>query len=413
MTRKKILLIIEQCHPEQPSVPYLGYQLYCTLKEIADVTLCTHGRNEAILKKHFPNEPITYIHESSFSTSYYRFMSPLGKIKAMNWPLNHLLFFPLWMEFNHKVAKTFGKRVELGEFDIVHAFTPILPRFPYKIVDYCKKTPFVLGPVNGGLPFPLGFEGRGKKEFSYLNFLREIAQWIPGYKNTYEKARLVISGSKYTYQMLENRFPFLKEKLTLLAENGITPQFLKKITRPTNATMKILFVGRLTPYKGCDLVIKAMRKSQADIELTVVGDGPEMKPLVDLVQKLDLTSKVKFIGEVPVEAVPQHYEATDVFCFPSLREFGGAVVLEAMAASLPCIVVDWGGPGEYVTENSGFKIPPISYDQIIFDVASFLDELAEDPAMRLKMGKAAYQRAQEYTWESKGQKILTLYNKLS
>ena len=65
------------------------------------------------------------------------------------------------------------------------------------------------------------------------------------------------------------------------------------------------------------------------------------------------------------ERLASSFSKSDIFCFPSIREFGGAVVLEAMACGLPCIVVNNGGIGEYVTDETGFKIEPISRDYII------------------------------------------------
>ena len=81
-----------------------------------------------------------------------------------------------------KVYHRFKNEVMKGNFDIVHAFTPIIPRYPVKISEVCHraKTPFLLGPVNGGLPFPTGFEAVSQKEFAQFNFLRFFTHFIPG-----------------------------------------------------------------------------------------------------------------------------------------------------------------------------------------------------------------------------------------
>jgi len=65
-----------------------------------------------------------------------------------------LLAIQFAQKFSYRVYQTFQARDLTEEYDLVHAITPILPRYPVPIVEACKNTPFVLGPVNGGVPFP-------------------------------------------------------------------------------------------------------------------------------------------------------------------------------------------------------------------------------------------------------------------
>ncbi|MFM7471070.1 MAG: glycosyltransferase [Nodosilinea sp.] len=76
-----------------------------------------------------------------------------------------------------------------------------------------------------------------------------------------------------------------------------------------------------------------------------------------------------------------------------MREFGGAVVLEAMASGLPCIVVNNGGIGEYVTEKTGFRIDPISRDFVVQELKISIEKLVCDQTLRHNMSLQAVQRA--------------------
>ena len=422
MGKLKVLLIIEQCNPEWPSVPLVGYSFYKHISMLVDTTLVTHERNRIALEKAHPERDIVYIPESKFITKYYNFAEKLSKIKGkIIWPLYNALTYPIYAEFNHKVYAKFKTLILNGQYDIVHALTPILPRYPVKAIKACKETPFILGPVNGGVPFPKGFQTVARQEFSYFNFLRLIGRYIiPGYRETYEKADYILSGSTYTMDLIKNLFDIEDKKIELFYENGIDDSFIKDETKviktdeTNNTTINLLFVGRLVPYKGADILIEALseleQSIQDKIKLTIVGDGPERNALQNQVNKMRLDQKVHFTGWVEQQKTVSYYRECDLFCFPSVREFGGAVVLEAMANGLPCIVINNGGIAEYVTEETGFKIDPISRDVVVKELKRCISNLVQNHALRYDMSIKAIKRAKDFSWSAKADAIKNIYD---
>ncbi len=420
----RVLLIIEQCNPEWASVPLVGYCFYKNISMHVDTTLVTHERNRPALEKAHPDRDIVYIGESDFIRKYYGFAEKLSKIGGnIIWPLYHTLTYPVYGEFNHLVYKKVSASILNGEYDVVHAITPMMPRYPVKAINACKNTPFVIGPVNGGVPFPKGFRQVARKEFSDLNFLRSVGRFIiPGYRETYENADYVLAGSTYTLNMIKELFAIKNEKIELLYENGIHDSFLKSaedISERNNSTDKkfrLVFVGRLVPYKGADMLIEAMNilgnSVRNNISLTIVGDGSERNALEQQVKTLNLGATVTFTGWVEQHETLRFYSESDVFCFPSVREFGGAVVMEAMAAGLPCIVVNNGGIGEYVTEDTGFRIEPVSKEFVVQELASSIERLFVDRVLLANMSRNAIQRAKGFAWSSKGDAIIGIYQKL-
>ena len=150
----KVLFIVNECNPEWASVPLLGYFFYDALSRLVDITLVTHQRNKPALERVRENRDIHYIKENRAISIYYKFMSKHVFSRWNNWPLHHMLSYPVYAEFNQKVYNQFKEAVIMGKYDVVHALTPILPRYPVKIHKSCVgKTPFIIGPVNGGLPF--------------------------------------------------------------------------------------------------------------------------------------------------------------------------------------------------------------------------------------------------------------------
>lgn len=416
----KVLLIAEQCNPEWPSVPLEGFQYFRAISQQPgiELTLVTHQRNQAALTK-VVKDNVVYISESQFSQKYHALIAALTTRGTINWPLYHVLAYPIYAEFNRQVYRAFKLAVLQGQYDIVHAITPMMPRYPYQIVEVCRKTPFLLGPVNGGVPFPRGFSQVARREFAGFNFLRAVGrQIIPGYIATYKKAHHILAGSTYTLQLLQQLFHIPDHRIRLFYENGISADFFEESPGPrsNDGTVRLLFVGRLVPYKCADLLLTAISqlapKIRSQVQLTIVGDGSERQALENQTIALGLTAQVCFTGWVAQAETLRYYREADIFCFPSVREFGGAVVIEAMACGLPCVVVNNGGIGEYVTEATGYKIEPHSPEYVTQELTTKLQLLIEDSVLRQQMSENSRARAQAFIWEHKAEEIIKIYQQL-
>jgi glycosyltransferase involved in cell wall biosynthesis len=134
--------------------------------------------------------------------------------------------------------------------------------------------------------------------------------------------------------------------------------------------------------------------------------------LENRVKELNLGEIVSFAGWVNQQETLDYYRKADIFCFPSVREFGGAVVIEAMACGLPCIVANNGGIGEYVTEETGFKIEPNSREYLTQELTKKIKTLVEDDRLRESMSAKCIERAKEFEWDNKAIKIVEIYEKM-
>jgi glycosyltransferase involved in cell wall biosynthesis len=96
--------------------------------------------------------------------------------------------------------------------------------------------------------------------------------------------------------------------------------------------------------------------------------------------------------------------------FPSIREFGGAVVVEAMMMGLVPIVVDYGGPGELVTKSTGYTVPMGSRAEIVARFREILSRLIAEPSIIAEMGERARDRVlTHFTWDAKARQTLEVY----
>ena len=151
---------------------------------------------------------------------------------------------------------------------------------------------------------------------------------------------------------------------------------------------------------------------KSKVQVTIVGDGEERANLENLTRSLQLQDRVHFSGWVTQEEILKYYQEADLFCFPSIREFGGAVVLEAMVCGLPCIVANNGGIGEYVTDETGVRIEPTSREYLTAELSRQIHRLVEDEPLRQRMSEKSIERMQEFTWEEKAKRMIRIYEDL-
>jgi glycosyltransferase involved in cell wall biosynthesis len=170
----------------------------------------------------------------------------------------------------------------------------------------------------------------------------------------------------------------------------------------------LIFVGYLIPCKACDLALRAaaplLRNDAA--RFVVVGDGPERNRLEELARSLEIEKAVTFCGWVSHEEVLSRLRSADVLVFPSVRDFGAGVVFEALASGAVPVVADFGGPGDVVNPEVGYKVPLTTESDFVAHMEKILKELAHNPDLlqRLRRRGIAYVR-DCLTWEAKAQAV--------
>ncbi len=182
-----------------------------------------------------------------------------------------------------------------------------------------------------------------------------------------------------------------------------------KIALGLSPALTILYTGRLNKQKSLDTLLLAMYAAEQQIpnlQLLLVGDGPERHNLVMLAQELDLAEWVHFTGAVG--DVSPYLAAADLFVLPSISEGISNSLLEAMASGLACIATRVGGTAD-VLGTAGVIIPPRHPDGLALEIV----RLAQNPSEITRLGMAARQRiAAEYDFEIVGARYIQLYRRL-
>jgi glycosyltransferase involved in cell wall biosynthesis len=409
------LLIAEACNPEFVSVPLEGWSHARAIASMSDAHLVTQIRNrDAILRTGLAEgRDVTFINSEAAARPAYQLANLLRGGKGKGWTAVTALSALAYPYFEHVLWKKFGPRIRNGEFDVVHRLTPLSPTMPSFIAAKCASAgvPFVIGPLNGGVPWPKGFDTARRKEREWLSYVRDAYKLLPGYLSTRRHASAILVGSRDTWKQMPRSF---HSKCFYVAENAIDPgRFTIRRKHQATRPIKIVFVGRLVPYKGADMLLEAAAPlvKSGDVTVEIIGDGPQKADLARILSREGIDKGVTLAGWVPHTQLQDHLAAADVFGFPSVREFGGAVALEAMAVGAVPIVVEYGGPAELVTPASGFLIPIGSRAQIIAAFRDVLASLAKNPARIDDKSDAALCRArQKFCWEAKARQVLAVYH---
>lgn len=412
-----MLLIAEAANPEWTSVPLVGWSHAMALRELVDGHIVTQIRNrDAVLRAGLvENKDFTAIDSERLAKPMWKFAALVRGGKDVGWTTLQA-FAPIsYYYFERLLWKHFGERIKSHQFDLVHRLTPLSPTTPSIIAKRCARAgvPFLLGPLNGGVPWPKWFQQERRKEKEWLAPIRSAYKLLPGYRSTLKHSAAIFVGSQDTMRQLPSAYVC---KAHCISENGIDPtRFDQCRNRQPALPLQLLFVGRLVPYKGADMAIEAAEPLLADgrAELTIVGDGPERPRLHKLAAGTARPSAIRFIGEIPHKQVSERFAAADVFVFPSVREFGGAVVLEAMAMGAVPIVVNYGGPAEIVTEESAYRLDVGPRSQIVRSFRDTLEKIAVNPSVLLQKITKGQQRVKsEFTWQAKAQQVVNVYRKV-
>lgn len=415
--RPRVLVIAESCNPEWESIPLVGWSHYEALSRIADTHLVTRTRNRPALDRAGLVEGRDYT--AIDTEALVRPMARLvERISGQNkgWAMLTALSIPSYLLLEYEAWRRFGRGRQVGNFDIVHRLTPLSPAVPSLIAARCRRAgiPFVLGPINGGLPWPKEYPSLRSREGEWISRFRGLYKYMPWARSTRKDAAAIMVGGRAALQDLDRKW---RGKAVYVPENGIDPaRFSNAPDRPAQSyagcPLRVVFLGRLVPYKGCHILIEAITPllQAGRMTLEIIGFGPEEERLRAMVAAAGCEGTVRFAGKTPHPELAGHLRQADVLAFPSVHEFGGTVVLEAMAMGVVPIVVDYGGPAELTSPRTGYLLPLLPHAGLVAALRQVLERIEADPTQLAARSQAAIQRVKHlFTWDHKAKQTLEVY----
>lgn len=415
MSKPSVLLIAEAANPEWVSVPLVGWSFAAALREVADVHLVTQVRNrDAILRQGWvEGRDFTAIDTEALTRPLWRMVQILRGGSDRSWALNTALGSLSYPYFERLLWQRFGKDITAGRYDVVHRVTPLSLPVVSPVARKCAASgvPFILGPLNGGVPWPAGYEAEREREGESLSRFRSLYRLQPGRLPMYRAAAAILAGSRATIAEIP---PTAGDRMIYLPENAIDPaRFSKRSLQGVSGPLRACFVGRMVPCKVPHLLIEAIAPflREGRLKLDMIGDGPLRAELEAQAGREGVSQAVTFHGRVAHERVQDIMVGSNLLTFPSIRDFGGGVVLEAMALGLVPVVVNYGGPAELVTDETGYRVPISPRETMTAAYRERIGSLLDDPSGLPEMGAKARERVFDFfTWPAKARQVAEIYD---
>jgi glycosyltransferase involved in cell wall biosynthesis len=403
MAHLKILIVCENASNVfggEAMIPLNYFRLLAKTEH--EVYMITHERVRSTIQQivdidqsHVFYVPDTWLHKLLFK--YSRLLPERIAIATFGLLMHLITQFYQW--------KLANKIVKDKKINIIHEPAPVSAAQPSAM--FGLGVPVVIGPMNGGMSFPPAFQHMASKAERLLYGVMRIFSsiynlLIPGKFF----AEILLVANERTSRALPK---FRLGKVIELVENGVFSVADSPKNPTKQAPVNVIYVGRLVDWKTVDIVIEAIAMCQKEVKLTIVGDGSLKESLMRLAEA-KAPNKVDFLGLIPHAETAAQYDRADISVLPSVRECGGAVVLEAMARGLPVIATDWGGPADYISSDTGFLIKPKSREYMVEEFAETIDKLASDPQLRYRIGVASIERVlAHFMWSKKIEAIISIY----
>ncbi len=174
--------------------------------------------------------------------------------------------------------------------------------------------------------------------------------------------------------------------------------------------VRLIYVGRVAKEKNLDFLLRVFARVAAKderVEMLLVGGGPSLEDLKKLARQLKIDNRITFTGMVPFERVVDELSQADLFIFSSTSETQGLVVLEAMAAGLPLVMVASKALMYFVNPDEDCVVVPEDEEDMTAAILALIDA----PARLRAMGQAARKNAEKYSIPALTSRLLDVYQK--
>ncbi len=314
----------------------------------------------------------------------------------------------------HIVKKSNYILCRLRSIELFH--TPVMFTLPFRLLFLPKKTIIHVHLAQAGIPeialliakirrfkyiahFHLDVEPSGKLGRLFLLYKK----YILGI--TLRNADKVIVFSEKQKKLLINKY-IVNENNVIIIPNGVSVEYFKNPYRVYGKVKKLLTVSRLTIQKRVDRIIEAIGKIKEDVELTVVGDGEDMKKLEFLANNI-AGDKVRFVGKKKPKEVCEYYKRADIFVIPSDKEGMPIAVLEAMSAGLPVVGSNVLGIRELIFDTGVLVDNPSPKT-----FAKEISKLLNDKEKIKSLSEKSVKKANKYSWENSIDRLDALYKNI-
>ncbi len=415
----KLLLLAYECSPYRGSEWAVGWGRLLGAAKIAETHVVTSEANFLALER---------AREEGLVPANVKFYTPTPDARLRKFEEQPFLFAYNYRAYHHwqRLAKELITRLHAGErFDLVHQVNVCTFREPG--YGHVLDTPFLWGPVGGTQNFPSRFLSTLAPAEAVKEGLRSIANRValrkPRVRHAARKTAMLFAANSTNERDFAKVFRQTPQRLLETGLHDVTEpdrtRFQNRIEEAKlglkSPPLKLLWSGELQTRKALPVLLRALLLLPPDVawQLDVLGDGPMGERWAAQARRLGLGDRVRFLGRLPFAEATRYMQSADLFCFSSLRDTSGNVVLEAMAAGVPVVCFDHQGASDMVTASAGIKLPVLSPRRAYRDWAQAIEGLVRDPERLLRLSFGATAQARRFLWSQNHEIMNGIYQRLT
>lgn len=288
-------------------------------------------------------------------------------------------------------------RLRRARFDVIHLHEPFAPGISWAVLGLVRQAPSTV--------FVGTFHAYREPRSRLYTWAGPV--WTHSMRLLDGHVAVSAATAAFWNQYVDITFRFIP--------NGIDPRFFAQASsEPPPDEEEVLFVGRLEPRKGLDVLLRAweiVQRHDHHVWLTIAGayTASDRRPYQELAGQLRL-QRVRFVGPVPESRLPACYQRASMLCAPAKGyESFGLVLLEAMAAGRPVVASDIAGYRTLVVDSQeGLLVKPNCPQAL----AAAILTLLRNPDQRQALGERGRCTAHRYSWEAITNQLLSYYHEL-
>lgn len=296
-----------------------------------------------------------------------------------------------------------NKAIELAskeKFDFILTMFHPFHLAPKAAVDCGRKT---------GLPVIVKIDDAVFENASGLKAIQRRIERMINAKTLKNASRVLVMNNE-TKNLVVNYYGVSYEKIAIVP-NGVD---INRFYSKNEPSKKIIFSGIMYYHRGLDVLLQAapeIIKKVPDVEFVLLGDGPELSKLQNIVNEKDLSKNVKFEGWLDREKIQDYLSAGAIGIGPLratdvTKNALPIKVLEYMASYLPIIAWEQTLPSDVLIDGkNGFFVKSSS------DLAEKIVQLLVDQKLRLQMGLESRNLVEKFDWKNIVSMIIDEYNK--
>jgi len=333
------------------------------------------------------------------------------EVKTSDFPIHRLRFTGSSIPFLRNLIFPFNSLSTLKKFDLIHTqYHPGI--FAGNAAAKFLRKPHVFT-YHGFAPI--------RSWRNYKQKLKMIDHRLGTFLALRSKISKIITVSHFLEEELMKKYFVQKDEIRVVYNGVDADRFnpnlssnnIKKLYKLENCPV-VLYLGRLSPYKGLQFLIKAIPRILKEVPTAKFLIGGAMRydaaDLSRLIKGLKVKETIVFTGYVSDRKVPELYTACDVFCYPSLWEGFGMTPAEAQACGKPVVAFNNCAIPEVVdNSHTGLLVEPKNVEAL----AEALISLLQDKERRVRMGLRARDRVLRlFSWDRAAQQTFHVYHEV-